>query len=214
MTRSFMLAVSGFALVSAACTPSDDVAMDDTDDEEVMLAEDDGDATSPMDDPDMDATEPGMMDTDADAAGPGGASNMDALRQDLLNDMENDAATADDMPMGDTADFGMDYAGLWGTEAQCSQGLGWAFSASTITTPDGEVCSLTELNENADDVMLTASCTLEDGTIEEREYTLTLDGNGAMSVMTGETDETVTRCVSMEEEMDEETGDETGETDE
>lgn len=194
MTRSFMLAVSGFALISAACSPADETAMDDVDGDETIVTEN-ADGT---------VGEPGMTDTDA---GPGGTSNLDAMRQDLIEDMENDAAAADDMADGVYADFGMDYAGLWGSEDQCARGLAWAFSASTITTPEGEVCSLTGLEEGETNVILDTSCTLEDGSTEDRQYTLALQDDGTMLV-SGAADANVTRCVVVEDDLDTEGEDE------
>ena len=206
MTRSFMLAVSGFALVSAACTPSDDAAMDEAETDGMSTAQEmDSGATSPMDGADMDADQPASMDTDTTTAGPGGADSMDALRQDLLNDMESDAAEAGAMDNEMSANFGMDYAGLWGTDDQCTRGLGWAFSASSVTTPDGEVCAVNGLEEGEGEVMLTTSCTLQDGTSEDRDYTLALQDDGSLSVVGGETDATVDRCMPMTDETEDET---------
>lgn len=193
MTRSFMLAVSGFALVSAACTPADDADLDD----------------------DMDVAEAEMD----NGSVPDGAQSMESLRDDILEDdamdTANEDAMADEMTDGEMANFGMDYAGLWGTEAQCAEGRAWAFSASSITTPEGEVCSVETLNEGAGQVELTATCTSEDGTeTGQRMMTLALQDNGSLSVMdTAEV--TVQRCGSFEDmsepEMEDDMADETEE---
>lgn len=200
MTRSFMLAVSGLALLNAACSPDED---------EIVVAETEAGETVLAEDEDRDAV-------------PEGAQPMDALREDLQEDdnpplneeavedalMEN--GTADTMPDGEIANFGMDYAGLWGSEAQCANGQAWAFSASSISTPEGEVCSVTNLEQGAGQVMITGECMAADGSSSgERTFTLALQDDQSLNIV-DTTEVNVQRCTSFEAP---ETEDTEGETD-
>lgn len=198
MTRSFMLAVSGFALVSAACTPGDDVAMNETDTDETMLAQGIEDDSNPE-------TE------NREVTSPGGAQSMDSLRDELEGDtvynegaveeelMEGETAMGDDIYGSDRANFGLDYAGVWGTEAQCANAQTWAISASSVTTPEGEVCSITNIEEGAGQIEVTGNCHSADNTSTgERTMMLALQDDGSMSIM-DTTDVSVQRCTSFEQ---------------
>lgn len=204
MTRSFMLAVSGFALVSAACSPGDDIAMDETDADEATLAQSIEDESNP--------------DTEnREVTSPGGAQSMDSLREELEGDtvfnegavedelMEGGTPTGDDIYGSDRANFGLDYAGVWGSEAQCASAQTWAISASSITTPEGEVCSLTDIEEGAGQIEVTGDCRSADNTSNgQRTITLALQDNGSLSIM-DTTDVSVQRCTSFEAPMETET---------
>ena len=177
MTRSFMLAVSGFALLSAACSPDNDADLYETDT--------DGDTA--------------VLTDDTVTGNDTGNTSMDSLRDDLVDDSEtmNDDALADEVTDGDMANFGLDYAGLWGTQAQCEEGRTYAFSASTITTPDGQVCSVTGLEEGAGQVELTGECTGEDGVTSEHTYLLAMLDDGSLMI-SDTTEVMVARCSSFE----------------
>ncbi|MBI1233732.1 MAG: hypothetical protein GC208_04445 [Alphaproteobacteria bacterium] len=208
MTRSFMLAVSGFALVSAACSPGDDAAMDETETDDTALAQEVRDESNPE-------TE------NREVTSPGGAQSMDSLRDELEGDavynegaveeelMEGEPAMGDDMSGVEHANFGLDYAGVWGTEAQCANARTWAISASSVTTPEGEVCSITNIEEGADQIEVTGNCRSADNTSTgERTMTLALQDGGSLSIM-DTTDVSVQRCTSFEQPA--ETGTETEE---
>ncbi|MCF8878385.1 hypothetical protein L5876_00975 [Hyphobacterium sp. SN044] len=204
MTRSFMLAVSGFALVSAACSPGDDVAMDETDTDETTLAQDVRDESIPE-------TE------NREVTSPGGAQSMDSLRDELEGDevfnegaveeelMESDTPVGDDIYGSDRANFGLDYAGVWGTEAQCANAQTWAISASSVTTPEGEVCSITNIEEGAGQIEVTGDCrSADNASTGERTMTLALQDDGSLSIM-DTTDVSVQRCTSFELPVETET---------
>ncbi|MEN0651504.1 MULTISPECIES: hypothetical protein [Hyphobacterium] len=204
MTRSFMLAVSGFALVSAACSPGDDVTMDETDTDETTLAQDVRDESIPE-------TE------NREVTSPGGAQSMDSLREELdSGTVYNEGAVEDELmqagtPAGDAAsgseqaNFGLDYAGVWGSEAQCASAQTWAISASSVTTPEGEVCTLTNIEEGAGQIEVTGDCRSADNTSTgQRTMTLALQDDGSLSIM-DTTEVTVERCTSFEDPSDDDT---------
>ena len=197
MTRSFMLAVSGFALLSAACSPSNDVVMDD-DDTDLETADSRADDSLAMNSGTA-SGDPLAGEQPGDTMG--GADSMDSLRNELVADEPmNDDAAADAMTDGNMANFGLDYAGLWGTEAQCTEGRTYAFSASTITTPDGDVCEVLDLEEGAGQVEMTGLCETENGAErDERTWTLARQDDGSLSVMST-AEVTVARCSSFEDE--------------
>ncbi|MEE2566034.1 hypothetical protein [Hyphobacterium marinum] len=212
MSRSFLLAVSGFALL-AACADPDDSAMRDSDEavldqSSVGLLEDnetldDGSAETDVTD-DLDSYQNDMPGSDGELGDP--MADSDAMTDDAMTDddgepiIDNPDAEADVMADSRMSDFNTDFAGMWGTEQQCGgSGSTWAISESLISTPSNVVCTVTGIEEGAGQAVVTATCSGEtaDGEImedSEQTFTLAAQDDGTITV-NHRTEETVERCM-------------------
>lgn len=203
MSRSFLLAVSGFALLAACADPDDTDARygdeADLDNSTVGLLDDDEN----LDDGSADVD--GYLDAETDVT-----DDLDSYQTDIPgseNDLgdddmivDNPDAEADVMADSRISDFNTDFAGMWGTEQQCGgSGSTWAISETLISTPSNVVCSVTDIEEGAGQAVVTATCsgeTLDGEMMEDSEQTFTLaaQDDGTITI-NHRTEDTVERCM-------------------
>tara|TARA_R110002096_G_scaffold77919_2_gene183781 strand:+ start:482 stop:1102 length:621 start_codon:yes stop_codon:yes gene_type:complete len=206
MSRSFLIAVSGFALL-AACTDNDDVDARTQDDAALErsdnLLDDDEALQNDAADVDgyLDAETPVTDDLDSYQTDIPGSD--ETLSDDMTGDdgslLDNEAAEDDVMADSRMSDFNTDFAGSWGSEQQCSSGSTWAISESLISTPTNIVCTVSSIDEGAGQAEVTAICTGEDADgemMEESEQTFSLaaQDDGTITI-NHRAEETLQRCM-------------------
>lgn len=207
MSRSFLMAVSGFAIL-AACSPQDDVGEVNDDEfpaenEQAGLLADDENLDSGT------ASTDGYLDAETDVSSDLGDYDSDTLAGDLDDGMTDDGdgslignpdADADEMADSRMSDFNTDFAGMWGTSEQCSSsGSTWAISESLISTPSNTVCTVTNIEEGAGQAEITATCSGETADGEpmadsEQTFMLAAQDDGTITI-NHRTEETVERCM-------------------
>lgn len=207
MSRSFLMAVSAFAIL-AACSPREDVVVVDEDDD--IAAETDSGLLA--DDENLDsstASVDGYLDAETEVSSDLGDYESDMLADSLDDGMTDDGegsltgnpdAAADEMADSHMSDFNTDFAGIWGTSAQCSDsGSTWAISETLISTPGDVVCTVTNIDEGAGQAEITATCSGETADGEtmadsEQTFMLAAQDDGRITI-NHRTEETVERCL-------------------